>query len=523
MKKFIWLILLILLTVSCVKFDKLGMPIWDTEFQVNILNDSYDVNQVADYDSSLYVENNVLRFRTTLSDSVSYNDVTIQHPVEKSVSVSLSSLSEDLEQYNGTQTVVPTFHIDPLQEDVPNYNEFQEITFGAAQIKFTIRNQSDIYLGNFPDDPLIISLKNRNTGALVYQYFVEENIPPQSDHIAILDLTNYTFPNTLALQLEGGSIGSDGEVITVDISQYVEIILELLDFKIKHVIAHIPYQELSDHTITKPLSITFPQIIGSFDIASNSSINFNISSPIPATTYLKLISVSPDGESDTLKVNGAYPTIYNVAGVTDTTFYSSNSNLNDLLTLLPEKFIMILHPAVGDSTDNIYEINSDDMTKMTVTIDTDLNLNADCWVIPRDDNNPRITASNTESFTENQYKGFINGGLKLKFDNRTGTQLGLDLLAATGREYLNDFDKIVNPDTSNVTIFSIPVIVTGKDSVDFVINKEDLEVFLPDSVFIVPRIKLISQASEPLANGLDIQAKVHMKVRISKDLLSTDE
>ncbi len=519
MKKFIPFLLLILIIASCVKFDKLGMPTWESEYQINILNDTYDVNQIADFDSALYVQNNVLRFRTSLADSVYYDDVTIQHPMAKHVSISLNSLSDDISQLNGMQTIVPTFSIQPLQEDVPNYDEFQEITFDTAEIKFTITNNTDIYMGNYPDDPLMLSLINRNTGEMFFQFIVEGNIPPHSVHTSVLDFAGYTFPNSLTLELSGGSIGSNGETITVDTSQQIDIGIELLDFKIRHVIAHIPYQELSEQTITQDLSIVFPQIIGDFSLASNSSINFKISSPIPARSVIKLVSVGINGEKDTLKVNGSIPTIYNISGITDTTFYSSNSNLNDLLTLLPERFDMIINPAVGDTTDTIYSISNTDMTKMGITIDTDMNLDANCWVVPRNEDKPKITATNVEDFDKNKFEGFVNGGIKLNFDNRLGSEVGLDLLASNNRENLDNFDKIIHPDTTDVTIFSIPVIVSGKDSIDFVIKKKDLEVFVPDSVYIVPRLKLISDESSPLQNGIDVRAKVHMKIRVSKDLL----
>ncbi len=521
MKKLILFLFVILLLQSCVKFDKLGMPSWEAEYQVNVLNDTYTVNQIADEESLLYVQNDVLRFKNTIADSVSYSNVHIDHPMEKSVTISLGNLSDEISQLNGQTTVVPTFNIEPLQEDIPNYNEFEEITFNTAQIKFTIDNNTDIYLGNYPENPLMLSLLNKESGAMVYQYIVEQNIPPHSSLTSVLDLSGYTFPNSLKLQLEGGSIGSNGETITIDTSQNLGITIALLDFSIRHVRAHIPYQELPEQTITQYLSITFPHIDGTFSLTSQSSINFVINSSLPGETSMKLISVGQNGEKDTLKVNGEIPVLTITPGETNITFYSDNSNLNELLTLLPERFDMIVNPSVGDTTDTIYDIYSDEQISYRITIDTDINIDADCWIIPRSDDKPNITATDVSQLNDTNVDNFISGGFKMKFDNQTGIQLGMDILVSGNRENLDDFDKVLNPDTTQVTLFSIPVIKTGKDSIDFVIKRRDLDVFIPDSVYAVPRIKLISAADSPLANGINVKAKLYIKLLVNKDILSS--
>ncbi len=519
MKKLILLGFFMLILFSCVKFDKLGMPSWEAEYQVNILNDSYTVNQIAENESLLYVQNDVLRFKNTLSDSVAYTDVTIDHPVEKDISISLGDLSNEISQLDGQTTIVPPFNIQPLQKIIPDYNEFEEITFKSAQIKFTINNNTDIYLGNYPDNPLMLSLLNKNTGAIVYQFIVEQNIAPHSAFAQIMDLSGYTFPNSLKLQLEGGSIGSNGEIITIDTSQDIQIGIALLDFGIEHVRAHIPYQQLPQQSITQYLSITFPYINGDFALTSDSSISFDINSILPGQSVMKLVSVGQNGETDTLKINGEFPTLSVNPGDTNITYYASNSNLNHLLSLLPTRFDMIIEPSVGDTTDTIYDIYSDNQMSYQITIDTDINVDANCWIIPRKDNAPRITADDVSQFNDKNLDNFISGGIKMKFDNQTGIQLAMDLLASNDRENLDNYDKILNPDTTKVTLFSIPLIKTGKDSIDFIINNSDLKVFEPDSVYIVPRIKLISTATEPIANGISVIAKTHIKLLMNKDIM----
>lgn len=522
MKKLILLFLLIiLLMLGCSKFDNLGMPSWNVEYQVNFLNDSYDVNNVAEFDSSLYVQDNELYFHTDISDSIYFDDVHIEYPEEKFVSVNLGDLYPDLEPLNGqTLDNVPPFNLVTLQRDIPDYNEFQEITFETARLKYTFENNTDVYIGDYPSNPITISLFDRDANENVFQYVVEGNIAPHDSLSTIIDLSGYTFPNTLRMQIEGGSRGSGGEPVTVDVSQELVIGLEILDIKISHVIAQIPYQELPETHVIQNLDISFPHIDGNFALNSNSEIKFKINSILPSYSLVKLVAIGENNNTDTLKVNGEFPYIQASVGESDTTFYSYNSNLNDLLSILPEKFVLYLTSSVGDSSNTLYEINNTDMVSYDIGITTNANIDADCWLIPKSGDVPNVSVSNVEDFDINKYNSFNNGGLKLFFDNKTGIQLGMDLLLSNDRNSFSEFSDVLQPDTSRVTIFSIPVITANKDSVDILIQKSDLNVLLGDSLYVVPRVRLISSGNEPFANGIDIKGKLHINILLNKDIMN---
>ena len=521
MKNLILLLLVALVLVwGCSKFDNLGMPSWNVEYHVNFLNDSYDVNNVAEFDSALYVENDELYFQMDIGDSVYFDDVHIEYPDEKFVTVTLGDLSTDLDGLDGqTLPNIQPFDLVTLQQDIPDYSEFQEITFESAQLKYTFENNTDIYIGDFPLKPIMISLLNRDSGSIIYQYAVEDSIPPHTTLTTVLNLSGYTFPNRLMMQIEGGSAGSGGASVTVDTSQELQIGLQIEDIKISHVIAQIPYQELPETSAIQHLDISFPHIDGDFAINSNSEISFNVNTILPSHSLIKLIAIAEDGQRDTLKVNGEFPYLQTSTGESDTTFYSSNSNLNNLLTLLPETFMLYVTPSVGDSSGTMYEINNTDMVSYNIGITTNLNIDANCWIIPKSGDAPSISASNVTDFDVSKYDSFNNGGIKLYFNNKTGIQLGMDLLLANERSTFTEYSDVLQPDTSKVTMFSIPLMTAGQDSVDISIEKSDLDVLLGDSLYVVPRIHLISASDAPFANGIDIKGKLHVNILINKDIM----
>ena len=520
--KIIWLLLIIIVVLSCSLPDNFGLPSWYTNHKLKIINDDWAVNELAEHDSTLIIINDTLKFHTAIDASSEVGEIEIEQPDERIVPVSLEEIApESIEQYDGeTVPEIPAFIMEPISKNFEEFSEFEVISFSEAQLKLIITNNTMVYLGNEPEHPLKAVLMDYTTNDTLLTRVLDNDIPPGGTNQQNISLAGYTFPNTIKIRITGGSKGSNGEETTVNLDSTFDINLIIESIKADYVIADIPEQSVETIEGSIPVGTEYPEFYGDFAIVSNSSITFNFNIPIAANIDVKLIAIN-DENRDTLRVNNQIPMIAAASGNSSVTYYSTESNLNDLLSILPEHFEYSLDPVVGSEQgvlDTLYSTNS---IGANIDILTDLNIAADCWIIPYANNQADVDKIDTKDFDIDKYEGFQSGGIAYQYLNNTGAEAGLDILISK-----NDFEndqEILNPDSS-VTVITIPNLegTTGENfndgSID--ITEDDLKDFLADSVFVARKLYFYSDAMEPISGHIHLKGELNLELLISEDLVS---
>ena len=152
-------------------------------------------------------------------------------------------------------------------------------------------------------------------------------------------------------------------------------------------------------------------------------------------------------------------------------------------------------------------------------------LEADSWAVPQKNGKPRITTTDTKEFTQEFFDTFQEGNITFNYLNTTGISLSSDIMIAKDSIYLDEFLDFENPDTNNVSIFTIPFLdenATEGDTVEIIISQNDLEFFLGDSVYIVPKFKLKSEGST-FSGGISLIGELDLKLNIGEHLMDGEE
>ncbi len=102
-------------------------------------------------------------------------------------------------------------------------------------------------------------------------------------------------------------------------------------------------------------------------------------------------------------------------------------------------------------------------------------------------------------------------------------ELGFDLLVSDdSTNVLEEVFNFENPDSTKVQMFRVPLMEETTDSTygeyELNITQEQLDFFLADSVYIIPRINISSEGAQPWTGGITIQGDLSIEVFISNEL-----
>jgi hypothetical protein len=519
--KLLLFFIIIMVLLSCSLPDKFGIPSWTSSYNLKILNDSWEVSELATDDSTLVMDGETLTFHSFINDNAAVGNFQIDSPEPKETSITLGEINPDLIALEGQ--VVPNiepFEIVPVTKQFSEFEEFQEVTFSQGVFKLTIDNQTSVVLGNQPDSPLQAVLSNYVTGETILSQEHPQDILPFQSSLVTFPIAGITVPNTVEVKIIGGSKGSNGESVLVDPSESIELLLELDDIKASHAIATIPYQEIDAVTDMQTVETNYPHIIGDFSIAGASRMELQWTCPVPVHSVLIIQAMG--SETMELRMNdGSYPTIDYMPGDGVTTFYNTECNLNQFLSVLPEHFEYTLQPFVGNDSGIFYEISSSDEVNMKIDFHADLNLEADCWIIPQTNGAPKTSVVQTSDFTQEMFDAFRQGGFMLEYINETGSEAGVDILVST-QDFVT-FEEVMNPDMETIRMLHVPRLENSQDNtfqqLDIVLNHEDLQPLLADSVFIATRLQFLSEADAPLQNGLSLKGEIFLELLFSQELI----
>ena len=522
--KHVSLVFIILIFVACSIPENLGLPSWEVTYQLKILNDQWEVEDLADGDSTLVMINDVLTFHEYFDDQTNLGDLTINEPEMKTTLISVGELNPDLDDFNGTQVdSIPAFDIIPVNKQFDEFEEFQVIHFAQGFFHLTIDNNTNVYLGDSPEKPLQAEIRNYLNDEIVLVEAYPQDIPPNGSSSLIIDIAGIELPNTISIKITGGSKGTDGESTVINTDLAMTISAEIQDIKASYAIAKIPEQTIDPIVGEENLDTEYPEIIGEFTLNGISTMEIYLNSHIPVMADFQIKAIHDDHCVE-LKLNdGSYPLLNFDPNSESVTINSEDCNLNEFLSVLPTKFEYTLYPTIGDSSDTFYEVHFDDSVITRIDFLSEINVAANCWIIPKDQNThlPKNSIISTEDFDIDTFNSFIEGGFTIDYCNRTGASAGFDVLISD--EEFMTFEQVMNPDMEKVSVLHVPQMECCMEdemkTLTIVLTQDNLQPFVADSIFVVSKMQFFSDANEPLQNNVSMRGEVFVKLMVSNDLI----
>ncbi|MFC1898240.1 hypothetical protein ACFLYJ_01580 [Candidatus Cloacimonadota bacterium] len=314
--------------------------------------------------------------------------------------------------------------------------------------------------------------------------------------------------------------GDDYRTIATGQIFTVETTIDSLSFA--YVKGILQPQEQDDISGSSSLDVPYPYINGTFNIVGYSEIEFYFDTPVPALLTVDINAANDDGDVVQLVdlTNGQLPVIEIEQGGSSIILTSDEYNLNEFISVLPDSIWYTISPIVGDPVE-IFEFYEGDVIQAEITIESVMDIEADCWLIPENENGePEVQVIDTEGIEENQLDAFISAFLTLDYINTLGFDTSVQVLFS--EQKYTDFDVIAASDTTIFKIIEIPAIMqstgTTMEQTEIEITRSDLDFFVGDSVFVVPKIQLISEEGIPLSGSIQLQGLMKLEFEVSSEL-----
>ena len=281
MKK--WLlssIVLLLLLIGCSLPDIPGMPTWDTTLKLNVLNDSYDLLELADEDSSIIAMEIVpgdsvlaiFQEETSEQDLDIGNTVAIyesedaeigeiglpdMEPVEGAITFGeFVDAVEELTIPVGLESVDidSTFDFDGIEQELETVQEIQWVEIMNGGFDLEITNNMIIGLGNYQDSLyLTLSLVHDNENVIPDIILTDRNLEPNDSYTVSVDLSETVLYRDMKLLISGGSRGTNGASAVIELSD--ELVTNITFWE--EITASSAEARLSAQTIQDTVSMTF--------------------------------------------------------------------------------------------------------------------------------------------------------------------------------------------------------------------------------------------------------------------------
>lgn len=539
LRNFLCLLVTLLLLCACSIPEEFGWPSYTATYRLIFLNDHYQLDEIAEEDSSLYVQNDVLVFQDSISEQRQIGTIELEDMEDRLFDISFNQFIPGelgLSELNGVIVdSIPTFDLVPYTETLDPYAEFDTIAFSAGFIRLLVDNNLPVGLGNpAAGAPIAIEIMDYNDATLIMALMNELVIPPSQTGILEIDLTGIVLPNSIRVRLMGGSTGSQGEPALIDTSAAVDITVEMHSLSADYVVnAHVPEQTLNEIIDNLEIGIEYPDIIGDFSLNGFISLQLELRAPLPCLVNVNLYSVN-DTSSEMVMLHpleGDYDYSLVLGADQDGEIYSIDSgthNLNEFLTVLPNIVVYEFYPVIGDTVISVF---SSDIFQADFRIDAEIQLETGeegIWMIPLDNGQPDVNSVDTGDFDQKVYDAFQCGKIRFSYLNFTGLEMNADVMVSLQQESLEtEVYEFENPDSENVQIFNISGLEITPDSLrkemEIVIDQSDLMFFLADSVYTASRFRLFSTGQHPLSGGVGLIGEISLEILVNQDLLEDEE
>lgn len=268
--------------------------------------------------------------------------------------------------------------------------------------------------------------------------------------------------------------------------------------------------------------VDFPDFQGDFMLTGYSELELIFQTPIPASFEIDMISYGSDGQSVQLVdfAHGDIPAFEISEGETTILINSDEYNINEVFSVLPDSISYTVNSIVGDETEP-FEYHAGDNVNLTIEVLAELDIAADCWMVPQEDDLPKTSVEDTSDYDQSIHDAFKSATLKLLYRNTTGSELGANILISPD-DFLQ-FDEVYTPDLDNVSVIEVPLLQTTNDDeqgeLSITVLQEDLEYLMADSVYVIPKFQFISSSGNPLSGFVEVSASLQVEFEVSDSLL----
>lgn len=328
---------------------------------------------------------------------------------------------------------------------------------------------------------------------------------------------------TITLNVEALVLDSGDEYREISFEDAFNINVTVSDLEFTYLKGIIYPQEQEVISGSTTLDMNYPYVAGELEVVSFSKITFDFFTPIHTDIEVEFYTYNSEDMSAQLKEfdSGDNPVFNLAAGQSEVVFTSDEYNINELISILPDSVYYLLHPIAGDSTE-VFEFFSGDEISVEIIIESELDFAADCWIIPRNDNGePDVQKVDTKEFGQEIIDTYLNGKVFIHYNNNLGIDSGANVLISLHKP--EGFEELMVADTTSYTVIKVPSMLYSNgnelETIEVDISRNDLNFFLADSVYIVPKLRLYSEPGTPLSGAIKLQAGLSLELEISSDLI----
>jgi hypothetical protein len=281
-------------------------------------------------------------------------------------------------------------------------------------------------------------------------------------------------------------------------------------------------QEQDEMEAVIDFDVDFPNYQGDFILTGYSELELLFETPIPASFEIDMISYGSGGQAVQLVdfANGELPAFDISEGETTIIINSDEYNINEVFSVLPDSISYTINSTVGHETDP-FEYHAGDNVNLMIEVLAELDMAANCWMVPQEEDLPKSSTVETADYDQSAHDAFKSASLKLQYRNTTGSELGANILISESD--FAEFDEIYTPDLDKVSVIEVPLLHTTngdeQGEITVTVLQDDLNSFLADSVFVIPKFQLISSSGNPLSGLIDVTASVSVEIEVSDSLL----
>ncbi|MBL7148583.1 MAG: hypothetical protein ISS80_00745 [Candidatus Cloacimonetes bacterium] len=531
-------ILFILFLIGCSIPDEFGIPTWTIPIRLVLLNDIYDAEAIAEEMTSLRASGDTLQFYELITESQILGDIEINDTDVKTSEFLLTDIAPELSQFNGLPVnVLPnypdiTIPID-ITRDFEPFDEYEEIKFLSGSLLLTITNNTVFWLGDSLDgNPLIIDVLDGDGVPLVEEVEFADIAPMGGSDTQPIPLDDEIFPNDIQIQLTGeGDITSDSTAV-IDTTASVQLDIQIVDIQADYVInGQIPSQEIDPISGYREVDIIQPEIVhqDSFELSGYGAIIFEVTSVVPAIASFELVAIRDTTEIYLEHDEGQPIEIQVGIGTSQIVFSNEHYNINEMIQILPDGFDYSLTPYIGVGTVIPYLCYEDSVViDFEVVADMQILTYEDVgiWIIPLDEGEINIEVEDVSDFKQEMQDSYQSGKMIFKYWNVSGMEVAFDILFSDDSTQV--LDQVFNFEDSvlvGVEMFRVPLLEITSDTiykeVELNITQDELDYFVGDSIYVVPRIQVISAGTQPWAGGIRVQGDIVLEIEINSDLIDS--
>ncbi|MCF7919368.1 MAG: hypothetical protein K9N06_05590 [Candidatus Cloacimonetes bacterium] len=384
MRKIILFMTITLAIAGCSLPSNPGIPTWETELHFYVLNDSYDILELAEEDSAIVLvetaagdtvlgiyqeENNTQAIEMGATEVITETETSeigdIALPEVNTIS-GLNTFQEFAdasgEQFGDQGVSVPEilpFNFGKVQEDLNPIEEIETVTVLEGSMQLVITNNMIVILGNYeggsPYKVRLVHIAGGDTLDVIEQIILNDrNIGIGETFATDIDLYGVTLYKDMSLLMTGGSLGTDGEPTTID---YLSELYTLIDFQ-SGMTASSANAMIAEQTIMDTMYLEFDEDYSLYEAELLNDPNYELAIhvvnqlDIDLRVLIEIPSLFPAGSPEyyttnfTVERNGGM----GLESVKDTVIYLGGAELRNNDELL--ETIDIYSTAFIDSTED---------------------------------------------------------------------------------------------------------------------------------------------------------------------------